>query len=68
MESYGQPGRIHVTERIHAKLRGEFLFEERGTIEIKGKGLMKTYFLTGKKAAVPGDADQPRGATRRKAA
>jgi class 3 adenylate cyclase len=68
MQSYGQPGRIQVTERIRAKLRDEFLFEERGTIEIKGKGLMKTYFLTGRKAAVPGETDQPRGATRRKAA
>ena len=53
MESYGAPGRIHVTERVQAKLRSEFLFEERGTIEIKGKGLMKTYYLTGRIAAEP---------------
>jgi adenylate cyclase len=38
-------GRIHVTEEIHAKLQREFVFEERGTIDIRGRGLMKTYFL-----------------------
>lgn len=49
MESSGEPGRIHVTEEIHAKLQGEYLFDERGTIEIKGMGLRKTYFLKAKK-------------------
>ncbi len=26
----------------------QFTFEERGEIEVKGKGLMRTWFLTGK--------------------
>ena len=45
MESSGVAGRIHVTEEIHAKLQGEFVFEERGMIDVRGRGLMKTYFL-----------------------
>ena len=45
MESSGEAGRIHVTEEIRAKLQGEFSFEERGVIDVKGKGMMKTYFL-----------------------
>ena len=49
MESSGEPGRIHVSEAVYARPRDEFQFEERGIIEIKGKGPMKTYFLTGKK-------------------
>jgi class 3 adenylate cyclase len=53
MESYGETGRIQVTAEIVAQLQDAFLFEERGTIDVKGKGLMKTYFLTGKKAAPP---------------
>lgn len=49
MESGGEIGCIHVTEEIHAKLQGEFLFEERGTVDVKGKGPMKTYFLKARK-------------------
>jgi class 3 adenylate cyclase len=48
MESSGVPGRIHVTEEIYAKLKSEFVFEERGAIDIKGMGLMRTYFLVEK--------------------
>ena len=50
MESSGEPGRIHGSEAVYARLRDEFLFEERGIIEIKGKGPMKTYFLKGRKS------------------
>jgi class 3 adenylate cyclase/tetratricopeptide (TPR) repeat protein len=50
MEEFGVPGKIQVTERFKKKLeiRNEKLgikFEERGEIDIKGKGKMKTYFL-----------------------
>uniref|UniRef100_A0A7E4VV20 Guanylate cyclase domain-containing protein n=1 Tax=Panagrellus redivivus TaxID=6233 RepID=A0A7E4VV20_PANRE len=48
MESHGQPGRIHVSES--AKTAGlntnaAFVFTPRGNVEIKGKGIMFTYFL-----------------------
>jgi class 3 adenylate cyclase len=49
MESSGEPGRIHVTGEIHEKLQGEFVFEPRGAIEIKGMGLRKTYYLNARK-------------------
>ncbi len=48
MESTGEPGRIHVTEAFAlGATPDEFSFRciERGTIDIKGKGLMKTYWL-----------------------
>lgn len=45
MESHGEPGKIHVTERVVAGLGGEFAIEERGKIIIKGKGEMKTFFV-----------------------
>lgn len=48
MESHGEAGKIHVTDVVYAKLHDKFRFQERGNIEIKGKGLMKTYFVLGK--------------------
>jgi guanylate cyclase len=49
MESHGIPGTIQVTERAHACLAPWFEFEERGSIEIKGKGPLRTYLLLGPK-------------------
>jgi class 3 adenylate cyclase len=48
MESHGLPGTIQVTERVVQRLDGRYPFEPRGTIEVKGKGLTPTWFLTGR--------------------
>jgi adenylate cyclase len=48
MESLGVSGRIHVTDFTRQRLGDAFLFEERGAIEVKGKGAMHTWFLTGR--------------------
>jgi class 3 adenylate cyclase len=45
MESMGEPGRIHVTERVRAELGSDYRFVARPEIEVKGKGPMRTYFL-----------------------
>ena len=45
MESHGVPGRIQVGSGTHQRLRERRRFEERGEIEIKGKGRMRTYLL-----------------------
>ena len=45
MQSQGIPGAIQVTERAYHRLAREFLFEERGVIDVKGKGPMRTYLL-----------------------
>jgi class 3 adenylate cyclase len=50
MESTGVPGRIQVTEATYALLRELFELEERGPIEVKGKGLMSVYLLVGPRA------------------
>jgi class 3 adenylate cyclase len=52
MESHGRPDRIHVTEAVYERLRDRYAFEARGTVEIKGKGPMRTYFLLGRGDAV----------------
>lgn len=51
MESSGCPGRIQVTEEIHQKLRDRYIFEERGSISVKGRGEMVVYFLMGRREA-----------------
>jgi class 3 adenylate cyclase len=45
MESHGEAGRIHVSEDFRNSAGNEFTFIERGEMDIKGKGKMKTYFL-----------------------
>jgi adenylate cyclase len=52
LEAAGEPGRVHVSEAFAARLAGEFAFEPRGTIEIKGVGGMQTLFLTGERSAI----------------
>lgn len=49
MESHGLPGCIQVTSATYELLKDKYLFENRGSIHIKGKGEMITYFLTEKK-------------------
>ena len=45
MEAFGSPGRIQVTEAVYKLLHREYAFEQRGVVDIKGKGLMRVYFL-----------------------
>jgi class 3 adenylate cyclase len=47
METQGVNGRIQVTEAVYARLRDKYQFEARGVIQVKSKGDMNTYFLTG---------------------
>ncbi len=47
MESHGIPGCIQVTDVTYQILKNKFQFDPQRTIEIKGKGEMTTYFLTG---------------------
>ena len=47
MESQGMPGRIQVTATTYERLQNQYLLEKRGTIPVKGKGEMTTYWLIG---------------------
>ncbi|MEX1170566.1 MAG: adenylate/guanylate cyclase domain-containing protein [Chloroflexota bacterium] len=49
MESSGLPGRIQVTAATYARLRTRYRFEERGEIDVKGKGRMAAYLLVGRR-------------------
>ncbi len=53
MQSTGLPGKIHCSADFahHLQNRDEsFILEERGEIEVKGKGTMRTYFLSPERA------------------
>lgn len=52
MESHGEPMKIHLSEDSALILEtfGHFVIEPRGQVDIKGKGLMNTFWLTGKKS------------------
>ncbi len=45
MESHGMPGRIQITESTHELIKDAFHCTARGTIEVKGKGMMETWFV-----------------------
>jgi class 3 adenylate cyclase len=45
MESHGVPGKIQVTDNVEKALKDRYVFETRGSIEVKGKGLITTHFL-----------------------
>ncbi|MCT7979330.1 adenylate/guanylate cyclase domain-containing protein [Laspinema olomoucense] len=47
MESSGIPGKIQVTETVYERLKHQFHFEQRGTVDVKGRGKMMTYWLVG---------------------
>jgi adenylate cyclase len=45
MESHGEAGKIHCSEEVFLALKDTFTLEERGEIEVKGKGMMRTWLL-----------------------
>lgn len=50
MESHGLPGAIQVSEVTYESLKEQYCFEKRGIIQVKGKGEMTAYLLTGKRS------------------
>jgi len=50
MEATDSVGRIQVPEEMYTRLKDDFVLQERGRIDVKGKGLMRTWYLIGRKA------------------
>ncbi|HZT20209.1 MAG TPA: adenylate/guanylate cyclase domain-containing protein [Dongiaceae bacterium] len=49
LESHGVAGAISASAELHDRLRGEFLFEPAGRIDLKDKGPTEVYFLRGRR-------------------
>ena len=47
VQGQSQPGRILVSESTFKRLRGHFPMDECGSLELKGHGPMRTYWLSG---------------------
>lgn len=47
MESHGEPGTVHVTDETRQLLKEMYVLTPRGEITVKGKGVMRTWFLVG---------------------
>ena len=59
MESSGVPGRMQISEATHALVCGDdsnFCWDERGYVEVKGKGKLKTYLLRESERGLSGAA------------
>jgi class 3 adenylate cyclase/integral membrane sensor domain MASE1 len=56
MESQGTEGCIQVTETTYRILQAKYLLQKRGTIEVKGRGEMVTYWLLSRRR---GEIERP---------
>ena len=57
MESHGEPGKIQMTEATYELLKDRFVCEPRGTIDVKGKGPMRTWWLLSERDQPDRDAE-----------
>ena len=48
LESHGEVGKIQVTETAQQELTGDYTFESRGKVDIKGIGQLYTWWLIGR--------------------
>ncbi|HYX98713.1 MAG TPA: adenylate/guanylate cyclase domain-containing protein [Mycobacterium sp.] len=64
METTDSIGRIQVPEEVYRRLKGDFVLQERGVVQVKGKGLMRTWYLIGRKPNA-GSGDVPAKAPQR---
>lgn len=49
METTDVEGRIQVPQDVYERLNHAFLLEERGEVDVKGKGVMHTWYLVGRR-------------------
>ncbi|MET0896913.1 MAG: adenylate/guanylate cyclase domain-containing protein [Mycobacterium sp.] len=66
MESTDQAGRIQVPQDVYERLKDDFVLEERGNVAVKGKGIMRTWYLVRRRDSVPVDSVQVRAAVGQK--
>jgi len=53
MESFGEAGKIQISEKFYGYVKDDYECQYRGQNEVKGKGMMNLYFLIGRKHSEP---------------
>jgi adenylate cyclase len=61
MEHYGTPGRIQITRATYELLADDFECEQRGSIAVKGKGDVETWYLVGRRSVADERAREASG-------
>jgi len=59
METTDLEGHIQLPQDLYERLRESFVLEERGDIEVKGKGVMHTWYLIGRRSEPAAGSDRP---------
>ncbi|HEY5243113.1 MAG TPA: adenylate/guanylate cyclase domain-containing protein [Polyangiaceae bacterium] len=49
MESTGSPGSVHISHETYLRIQHLYVFEDRGEIDVKGKGRMRTWLIKERK-------------------
>ncbi len=49
LEATSEPNRVHVSDTLAVMLEDRYVLTPRGTVELKGKGLVRTCFLIGRR-------------------
>ncbi|MDH3323599.1 MAG: adenylate/guanylate cyclase domain-containing protein, partial [Flavobacteriaceae bacterium] len=49
MESASEPGKVNISENTYQLIKDRYDCSYRGEIDVKNKGMMKMYFVDGKK-------------------
>ncbi|MDX1416846.1 MAG: adenylate/guanylate cyclase domain-containing protein [Candidatus Promineifilaceae bacterium] len=57
MESHGQPGKIQIARPTYELIKEEFHCEPQRTVNVKGKGEMEVWFVTGARDAMGAKAN-----------
>ena len=52
-ETTAEPNKIHASEAVKFRLSDDFLFLDGGEVKLKGKGVMRSFYLLGKKENMP---------------
>ncbi|WP_249167909.1 adenylate/guanylate cyclase domain-containing protein [Bradyrhizobium elkanii] len=55
LESLSEPNRVHISEATYWRVRDFFKFEERQAVEVRGFGLMRSFFVSPSDASGKGD-------------
>ncbi|HVQ98864.1 MAG TPA: adenylate/guanylate cyclase domain-containing protein, partial [Mycobacterium sp.] len=55
-------GRIQVPQPVYERLKHNFILQERGDVEVKGKGVMRTWYLVGRRSQAGAGRYEPEAA------